>query len=79
MKCLAFPKKSYLRSGDNLTCIESNIIVLGNEYGSNSFIQSSAVHVDSCSDRENKPTDCLMDARLLLNTLQRNGKGGRAG
>ena len=39
----------------NLSKTQLNVVQLGNEDGGNSFIETGAIHVDNCANRENKP------------------------
>ena len=62
----------------HLSCTERNAIHLSNEYGCHSFVQGSSIHIDSCSNWENKPGDPSINSEVVFQTLECYWQGGRA-
>lgn len=68
-----------LPDGDDLTEVHLHVVDLGNKDGRQRLVQSRAVHVDGGADRQHEARDPLVDAVVLLQTLEGDGQRGGAG
>jgi len=56
----------------NLASIQDNTIHLGNKDGGHRFIKGCTVHVDGCSDREDKSGHALIDSQVFFQATEGN-------
>lgn len=80
---LSFPKPlssiiSHLPNGNNLASIQIVVVQLSYEYRSNSFIQCSAIHIDSRTNWKDKASDPLVNPVVLFCTSERDRQSGWA-
>lgn len=59
--------------------VQGVVVHLGDEDGSYRLVERRAVHVNRGTHRENKSSDPLVDAIVLLGTSERDGQRGGAG
>lgn len=78
--CCAIVKyKKYLPDGNNVAHVKRIVIHLGDEDGGDGLIERCAIHVNSCTNWEDKSSNSLIDAIVLLSTSERDRQRGRAG
>ncbi len=62
--------KDALPDGNNLAEVQAIVRRLCNEDGSNGFIKSSTVHVNSGANRENEPRDAFVKPVVFFDTSE---------
>lgn len=68
-----------LPDSNNLAHVQGVVIHLGDEDGSDRLIECRSIHVDGGTHRENKSSNPLVNAIVLLSTSERDRQRGGAG
>lgn len=69
----------HLPDGDNFSGVQGVVVHLGDKDGGYRLVECCAVHVNGGTHRENKSSNPLVDAVVLLGTSECDGQRGRAG